>query len=167
VRTDTLSLSQITGFNTTRLEETETFVLALIEGGGGRGRKPREPRVEYDGPTPVIGEKYRGKLTGVHSWGCFMEFMPGLEGLVHVSELATERVRNCEGFVSSLGEEFDVVYLGVDDRGKQKLSRKRLFEKKQGRGNPHPGEAQEVLATAVMSEEEQDVIARAISTASD
>ncbi|GMH79807.1 hypothetical protein TrST_g3481 [Triparma strigata] len=122
---------QISGFNATKLGEVEEFVKKLVEGGGGArggGGREREPKKPYDGPEPVEGETYSGKVTGVHAWGVFLEIMPGLEGLCHVSELHTERVRSCEGFVSSLGEGFDVKYLGKNDKGQLQLSRKQVMD---------------------------------------
>mmetsp|Transcript_6414 Transcript_6414/g.12237 ORF Transcript_6414/g.12237 Transcript_6414/m.12237 type:complete len:727 (-) Transcript_6414:277-2457(-) len=78
---------QVSGFNSTRLAEVQAFVEKLVaprEGGGGRERSSK-PR--YEGPEPEEGKTYTGKVTGVHKWGVFLEILPGLEGLCHVSEL--------------------------------------------------------------------------------
>jgi len=131
---------QLSGFSTEKLKEAEEFVKKLVEGGGGGrgGGGPRKDRPKYVGPDAVLGEIYTGKITGIQKFGVFVEILPGpedgsspgLEGLVHVSELHTERVRNCEGFVRSMGvEELTVKYIG-DDKGKIKLSRKAVLEEK-------------------------------------
>jgi len=140
--------------------------------GGGGGR--REERPQYKGPEPVEGDVYRGKITGIHQFGVFLEFMPAaedgsypaLEGLCHVSELAADRVRNCEGFVKSMNkEEFDIVYLGLNKGGKRSLSRKAVLGKKRGAsGEPTNEPAQPV---SVMSDDELDVIAKAIEGVQD
>ena len=88
------------------------------------------------GPPAVLGETYTGKITGIQKFGVFVEILPGpedgsspgLEGLVHVSELHTERIRNCEGFLASMNvEELTVKYVG-NDKGKIQLSCKAVLE---------------------------------------
>ncbi|SDU14438.1 polyribonucleotide nucleotidyltransferase [Verrucomicrobium sp. GAS474] len=69
------------------------------------------------------GKLYRGRVTGVKEFGCFVEVMPGREGLVHISELSDTPVRRTEDVVK-MGEEVWVKCLGTDDRGRVKLSRK-------------------------------------------
>lgn len=162
---------QISSFNQEKLVEAESFVKQLVASGppgGGRGK--REERPQYKGPEPVEGEVYRGKITGIHQFGVFLEFMPGaedgsyppLEGLCHVSELAQDRVRNCEGFVKAMKkEEFDVVYLGLNKGGKRSLSRKATL-KKRGPPNGEQSKNEPTEPVSVMSEQELDVIAKAI-----
>lgn len=163
---------QISSFDAEKLTEAEDFVKLLIGGGPkGRGGK-KEDRPQYAGPEPVEGETYTGKITGIHPFGVFLEFLPGaedgstpgLEGLCHVSELATERVRNCEGFVKSMNvEELEVVYLGINNAGKRQLSRKAVLEAKNGKSSPAKADpSTSSTPPAAMSEEELDVIARAI-----
>merc|ERR1712176_160615 len=145
----------------------EEFVMKLVASGGPPKGGKREDRPQYKGPEPVEGEVYRGKITGIHQFGVFLEFMPGaedgsyppLEGLCHVSELAKDRVRNCEGFVKAMKtEEFDVVYQGLNKNGKRSLSRKAALGKRR-RAN---GEESKKEPVSVMSEQELDVIAKAI-----
>ncbi|HEY8966287.1 MAG TPA: polyribonucleotide nucleotidyltransferase [Candidatus Methylacidiphilales bacterium] len=69
------------------------------------------------------GKLYRGRVTGVKEFGCFVEVLPGREGLVHISELSDTPVRRTEDVVK-MGEEVWVKCLGTDDRGRVKLSRK-------------------------------------------
>ena len=96
--------------------------------------KKQEKKKKYTGPQPSEGAVYTGRITGVKDYGVFLEIMPGLEGLCHVSELHTEWVTNCKDFVASLGvEEFKVMCLGKNDRGKLRLSRKAVLS--DGRSN--------------------------------
>lgn len=69
------------------------------------------------------GKIYNGKVVKVEDFGCFVELWPGCEGLVHVSQLAHERV-NKPSDVVSVGDEIVVKSLGYDNRGRLNLSRK-------------------------------------------
>jgi len=70
-----------------------------------------------------VGELYQGTVVTIKEFGCFVEVMPGKDGLVHISELADFRVNRVEDVVK-VGEQIWVKCIGVDDRGKVKLSRK-------------------------------------------
>jgi polyribonucleotide nucleotidyltransferase len=70
-----------------------------------------------------IGEVYEGTVVTIKEFGAFVEFMPGKDGLVHISELADRRVNRTEDVVK-VGERIWVKCIGVDERGKVKLSRK-------------------------------------------
>ena len=70
-----------------------------------------------------IGKVYRGKVVTIKEFGAFVEFLPGKDGLVHISELADFRVKQTEDIVK-LGDEIWVKCLGVDEKGRVRLSRK-------------------------------------------
>jgi polyribonucleotide nucleotidyltransferase len=70
-----------------------------------------------------IGKIYRGKVVTIKEFGAFVEFLPGRDGLVHISELANFRVKQTEDIVK-LGDEIMVKCLGVDEKGRVRLSRK-------------------------------------------
>ena len=78
---------------------------------------------------PEIGELYLGRVTSIarksdgKEFGAFVEILPGLDGLVHISQLANERVKNV-GDVLKEGDQVLVKVIGIDERGKIKLSRK-------------------------------------------
>lgn len=74
-----------------------------------------------------VGEIYKGKVTKIMAFGGFMELLPGKEGLLHVSEIAHERVNKVED-VLKVGDEFEVKVIGIE-KGKVNLSRKILLEK--------------------------------------
>ena len=71
---------------------------------------------------------YTGKVTKVEDFGCFVELWPGCEGLVHVSQLAHERVEKPSSIVA-VGDEIIVKSLGYDNRGRLNLSRKDALPK--------------------------------------
>ena len=70
-----------------------------------------------------IGKIYRGRVVTIKDFGAFVEFLPGKDGLVHISELANFRVKQTEDIVK-LGDEIWVKCLGVDEKGRVRLSRK-------------------------------------------
>jgi polyribonucleotide nucleotidyltransferase len=70
-----------------------------------------------------IGKIYRGKVVTIKEFGAFVEFLPGKDGLVHISELANFRVKQTEDIVK-LGDEIWVKCLGVDEKGRVRLSRR-------------------------------------------
>ncbi len=74
------------------------------------------------------GKKYEAKVVKVEDFGCFVELWPGCEGLVHVSQLAHERVDKPKDIVS-VGDQILVMSLGYDNRGRLNLSRKECLPK--------------------------------------
>lgn len=70
-----------------------------------------------------VGKVYEGTVTGIKDFGVFMEFMPGKEGMVHVSEMANERVEH-PGDLVKMGDKGPVKVIAVDDTGRVKLSMK-------------------------------------------
>ena len=72
---------------------------------------------------PETGRIYEGKVVKTAEFGAFVNFMGGRDGLVHISELAPTRVQKTEDVVK-VGDIVQVKVLGVDDRGKIKLSMK-------------------------------------------
>jgi polyribonucleotide nucleotidyltransferase len=71
----------------------------------------------------VEGQLYEGTVTGIKEFGCFVEILPGKDGLCHISELAEQRIRSVED-VCRIGDKMWVKCIGVDDRGRVKLSRR-------------------------------------------
>lgn len=72
---------------------------------------------------PEVGKIYTGKVTRIMNFGAFVEFMPGREGLVHISQLAKERVEKVEDVVN-VGDEIVVKLVEIDSKGRLNLSRK-------------------------------------------
>ncbi len=76
---------------------------------------------------PEVGEVYEGKVKSIMPFGAFVEFMPGKDGLLHISEIKWERLENMEG-VLEVGEEVKVKLIEIDKKtGKFRLSRKVLL----------------------------------------
>jgi len=76
-----------------------------------------------------VGKIYRGKVVTIKEFGAFVEFLPGKDGLVHISELANFRVKQTEDIVK-LGDEIWVKCLGIDEKGRVRLSRKAAMEER-------------------------------------
>jgi len=70
-----------------------------------------------------VGQIYRGKVVGIKEFGAFVEILPEKDGLLHISEIADRRINKVED-VLKMGDEVWVKVIGIDDRGKIKLSRK-------------------------------------------
>jgi polyribonucleotide nucleotidyltransferase len=90
-----------------------------------------------------VGKIYRGKVVTIKDFGAFVEFLPGKDGLVHISELANFRVKQTEDIVK-LGDEIWVKCLGVDEKGRVRLSRKAAMaerDQQMGGGAPDAGGA--------------------------
>jgi len=77
--------------------------------------------------VPEVNKIYMGKVAKIVEFGAFVTIMPNQDGLLHVSEIAHERVEKVEDYLKE-GEEIEVKVLGID-RGRIKLSRKVLIEK--------------------------------------
>ncbi|MGH7583823.1 MAG: polyribonucleotide nucleotidyltransferase, partial [Gemmatimonadales bacterium] len=77
---------------------------------------------------PEVGKIYEGPVKSVTAFGAFVEIMPGVEGLLHISELDHKRVEKTEDVVKK-GDIVQVKLLEVDERGRMRLSRKALIPK--------------------------------------
>ncbi|HAE10661.1 MAG TPA: polyribonucleotide nucleotidyltransferase [Opitutae bacterium] len=83
------------------------------------------------------GKTYRGIVRGVKEFGAFVECLPGKEGLCHISELADFRVNKTED-ICKLGDEIIVKCIGIDDKGRVKLSRRAAMEEAAEAGEDEP-----------------------------
>lgn len=81
---------------------------------------------------PEIGEVYMAKVKSIKDFGAFVEYMPGKEGLLHISEISYERLASMDG-VLEVGQDIEVKLVGVDEKsGKVRLSAKALLPKPEG-----------------------------------
>lgn len=83
----------------------------------------------------TIGELYQGTVVSIKEFGAFVEVLPGKDGLVHISELADFRVNKVQDVVQ-MGDSVWVKCIGVDDKGRVKLSRKAAMKERDESSNP-------------------------------
>ena len=82
---------------------------------------------------PEVGEVYDGVVKSIMPYGCFVEILPGKEGLLHISEIEWRRLESVEDAGIKEGDHIDVKLLEIDPKtGKYKLSRRMLLEKPEG-----------------------------------
>ena len=112
VNVDDDGLVTIAGANTEKCNEAMEMVKALTF-------------------EPEVGMEFDGKVTRIMSFGAFVEFVPGREGMVHISELEWHRVEKVEDVLKS-GDSVRVKLIKVDDQGRLDFSRKALLEKPEG-----------------------------------
>ena len=87
---------------------------------------------------PEVGSVYESKVKSVMPYGAFVEFLPGKQGLLHISEVSWKRLETMEGVLSE-GDTVKVKLIGLDQKtGKFKLSRKALMPKPEGQGPKRP-----------------------------
>ena len=87
-----------------------------------------------------VGKIYQGKVERIVDFGAFVNILPGKDGLLHISQIADERVEKVTDYLSE-GEEIDVIVLDVDQRGRIKLSIKEIPETDEGENLDQEGQA--------------------------
>jgi polyribonucleotide nucleotidyltransferase len=126
------------------VQEDGTVYIASTE---GTGAKIAQERVEALGESAVVGNIYTGKVVRITDFGAFVEILPGVDGLVHISQLDSERVNKVEDVVG-IGDEITVMVTDIDPQGKIRLSRQAVLEgwtaeeareKDQRKGGPRSG----------------------------
>ncbi|MGD0572026.1 MAG: polyribonucleotide nucleotidyltransferase [Sedimentisphaerales bacterium] len=106
---------------TIEIEEDGTVFISCV---GGDGHLKAKAIIESMTQAPKVGTLYpNSKVVSIKEFGAFVEFIPGLEGLCHVSELSDSYVKSVDAVVK-LGDIIPVKLLLVDDQGRFKLSRK-------------------------------------------
>jgi polyribonucleotide nucleotidyltransferase len=84
-------------------------------------------RIEMLTETPQIGRIYTGRVVRITDFGAFVEILPNIDGLVHISQLDSERVERVEDVVT-VGDEVSVMVTNIDGDGKIRLSRQAVLE---------------------------------------
>jgi polyribonucleotide nucleotidyltransferase len=87
-----------------------------------------------------VGRIYKGKVVTIKDFGAFVEVFPGKDGLVHISEIAETRVARVEDAVR-MGDMVEVKCIGMDDKGRVKLSRKAALKDRAAKGEVAPAAA--------------------------
>jgi polyribonucleotide nucleotidyltransferase len=84
-------------------------------------------RIEGLTESAQVGHIYTGKVVRVADFGAFVQILPGIDGMVHISQLDTERVEKVEDVVK-MGDELTVMVTAIDENGKIRLSRQAVLE---------------------------------------
>ncbi len=109
------------------LEEIDDSGVVSIYAPDEKAVSAAEKRIKAIVAVPEIGEVYDGIVKSITNFGAFIEFMPGKEGLLHISEIKWERIESMDGILET-GEEIKVKLIGTDKKtGKYRLSRKVLL----------------------------------------
>lgn len=108
-------------------QDGHVYITSVDAAGGERARKIVEDLTR----EVQVGEVYTGRVTRIEAFGAFVEILPGRDGLVHISQLARDRVNRTED-VCSLGDELLVRVIEVGDDGKIRLTRRGLIEGDEG-----------------------------------
>jgi len=112
---------------TITIEEKEGKGYVSIFSSNGESMEKAKKRVYGIVAQPEVGQVYDAKVKSIQPFGAFVEFLPGKEGLLHISEISWERLPSMDG-VLEIGEELQVKLLEVDPKtGKFRLSRKVLL----------------------------------------
>ena len=125
-------IQKITADTNTKIdiEDDGSICIAAINSADGeRARK----LIEGIAKDPEVGDMYYGKVTRIMTFGAFVEFAPGKEGLIHISKLADRRVGKVED-VLNIGDETWVKVIEIDDKGRINLSRKDALKELEEKG---------------------------------
>ncbi|MBY4797980.1 polyribonucleotide nucleotidyltransferase [Collinsella sp. AGMB00827] len=111
------SIQDETGANVDIQEDGTVYV-----GGTGESVEAAIERIELIIKVPEVGEVYTGRVVSIQPFGAFVNLLPGKDGLLHISRVASGRVEKVED-VLHVGDEVEVSVIEVDDRGKISLDR--------------------------------------------
>jgi polyribonucleotide nucleotidyltransferase len=95
--------------------------------------------IEERTATPELNKTYLGKVQLITEFGAFVEIMPGTDGLLHVSEIATHRVKDVRDELKE-GQQILVKVINIDPTGKIRLSRKALLQEEAQKAGATPAE---------------------------
>jgi polyribonucleotide nucleotidyltransferase len=109
-----------------KIDISEEGLVYISTADGESARMARE-RVEALTESAVVGRIYTGKVVRVADFGAFVEILPNIDGMVHISQLDSQRVNKVEDVVR-LGDEITVMVTGIDEQGKIRLSRQAVLE---------------------------------------
>ena len=110
-----------------KISVEDSGIVTIAAVGGEAGQKARD-MISAIVAEPEVGRIYEGPVKSTTAFGAFVEIIPGVEGLLHISELQHGRTEKTEDVVKK-GDIVKVQLLEVDDRGRMKLSRKALLPK--------------------------------------
>lgn len=123
-------IKQITEETGAKIDIDDSGLVYIASLDGASGAKAQE-WIEKLTEDVEVGKTYMGKVTRLMTFGAFVEVLPGKEGLVHISQLSTERVEKVEDVVN-IGDEIMVKCVEIDSQGRINLSRKALLDGSDG-----------------------------------
>ena len=100
------------------IEDDGTIHIAAVNGDSAAMAKAAIQAIVFE---PEVGAVYTGTVTGIKEFGCFVEYAPGKEGMVHISKIAKTRIEKVED-VLKLGDVVKVKYMGLDKKGRMDFS---------------------------------------------
>ena len=100
------------------IEDDGTICIAAVNGEQAAIAKSMIDAIVFE---PEVGAVYTGTVTGIKEFGCFVEYAPGKEGMVHISKIAPRRIEKVED-VLKLGDTVKVKYMGLDKKGRMDFS---------------------------------------------
>lgn len=100
------------------IEDDGTVYIAAVNRASADAAKATIDAICFE---PVVGTVYTGKVTGIKEFGCFVEYAPGKEGMVHISRITDHRIDKVED-VLKLGDTVKVKYIGLDKKGRMDFS---------------------------------------------
>ncbi len=106
------------------IEDDGTIRIAAVNGDQAAAAKACIDAIVFE---PEVGAIYTGTVTGIKEFGCFVEYAPGKEGMVHISKIAPRRIDKVED-VLKLGDIVKVKYIGLDKKGRMDFSIKDALE---------------------------------------
>ena len=106
------------------IEDDGTIRIAAVNADQAEAAKAYIDAIVFE---PVVGAVYTGTVTGIKEFGCFVEYAPGKEGMVHISKIAPRRIEKVED-VLKLGDVVKVKYIGLDKKGRMDFSIKDALE---------------------------------------
>ncbi|CAG5084420.1 polyribonucleotide nucleotidyltransferase [Parvicella tangerina] len=122
------------------LENGNGIVEIFADNKAGMEEAKRQINLIAYPPVAEVGETYMGKVKNIVAFGAFCEIVPGTDGLLHVSEIAWERVDKVEDYLKE-GQEIEIKVIGKDPKsGKYKISRKALLPKPERKPKPEKAE---------------------------
>ncbi|WP_418799673.1 polyribonucleotide nucleotidyltransferase [Porphyromonas sp.] len=122
---------------TVNIEEVDNYGIVEISSSNKESLDAALAMVRGIVATPEVGEVYKGTVSSVMPYGCFVQFMPGKDGLLHISEIDWKRFATIEETGLKEGDTIDVKLIEIDPKtGKFSLSHKALLPKPEGYVEP-------------------------------
>ena len=106
------------------IDDDGTIHIAAVNDAQAKAAKACIDAIVFE---PEVGAIYTGTVTGIKEFGCFVEYAPGKEGMVHISKIAPRRIEKVED-VLKLGDVVKVKYIGLDKKGRMDFSIKDALE---------------------------------------